>query len=72
MKIELDDRELAHMLASLRYVQSRNDPDVFGYRRKFEDMEHFQDCKPLTDAEVDELCEKLNTVGGNSEQENSP
>lgn len=61
MNVELDDRELAHMLASLRYVQARNDPDVW---RKFEDMEHFQDCKPLTDAEVDALCEKLNVGGG--------
>lgn len=48
--MNLSDRELATVLASLRYFQD-NEPDWFP---------HFTDVTPLTSDEIDSLCERLN------------
>ena len=50
--MELSERETAHILAALRYAQ-RPGNDLSG-------MEHFAEVKPLSEAEVDALAEKLN------------
>lgn len=57
MKIELDDRELSHILAVLRYAQGAGSGMLGSVFRR---MPHFHDHSPLTDCEVDMLCEKLN------------
>lgn len=53
--MQLSDRELATVLASLRYWQD----EMARYDQST--LEHFQDVTPLTVAEIDELCERLNT-----------
>ena len=59
MRIELSDRDIAQLLAALRNWQT----DSLN-----EDLEdafqgHFEDHPPLTDDEIDELCERLNFGG---------
>ena len=49
---KLTYRELSTILAALRLFQSERD---WG-----RDLPHFDDCTPLDDAEIDELCERLN------------
>ena len=59
MQIELSDRDIAQLLAALRNWQtdSLNEDlaDAFSG--------HFEDHEPLTDDEIDELCERLNFGG---------
>jgi hypothetical protein len=50
-------QELATVLAALRHFQRNTLED---YRAK-NYPEHFSDIEPLKDAEIDELCERLNT-----------
>jgi len=57
MAVKLSDRELATILAALRYWQEEMSlhPDVGDF------SEHFTDeITPATPGEIDELCEKLN------------
>lgn len=59
MAISLTTRELATVLAALRYwqrnVEDNDDGPIDG--------EHFDEATtPLTAAEIDELCERLNGV----------
>jgi hypothetical protein len=49
----LSDRELATVLAALRLAQQD--------RAGLESMPHFEDVEPLSNEEIDELCERLNT-----------
>jgi hypothetical protein len=54
MTIRLNERELATVLAPLRYWQqhlAENDNPI---------SEHFADQTPLTVEEIDDLCERLN------------
>ena len=54
MPIQLSDRELATVLAALRYWQqdlAENDGPI---------SEHFDEHTPLTVEEIDDLCERLN------------
>ncbi len=50
----MTERELAYVLAALRSMQA-DPPDYFNR------MLHFKGIDPLTYAEVDALCERLNT-----------
>jgi len=43
-------QEIAHVLAALRFSQGKD----------LQHMPQFEDVKPLTDKEVDQLCEQLN------------
>lgn len=56
MQVELSPREVAHLLAALRNWQtdSLNEdlPEAFAG--------HFEDHEPLTDDEIEDLCERLN------------
>ena len=51
--MKLTTKELATILAGLRLAQSN--------REKLKSMDHFVDVKPLSDKQIDKLCEKLNT-----------
>jgi len=55
LSIRLSDRELATVLAALRYFQqdlaTNDDPPI---------SEHFEEVTPLTPDEIDDLCEKIN------------
>lgn len=57
--MKLTDRELATVLAALRYWQQdlAENPDG-------PISEHFESHSPLTSDEIDALCERLNTKGG--------
>lgn len=53
--VELNSRELATVLAALRTAQED--------RPIFEQMPHFEDDElPLSDDEIDDLCERINTA----------
>ena len=52
----LTSRELATVLAALRYWQR----DLESADEIIDGGEHFADQLPLTAAEIDELCERLN------------
>lgn len=56
-KLVLTDRQLATVLAALRYWQQDmiEDPDTEII------SPHFEDHEPLTAGEIDDLCEELNT-----------
>jgi len=58
MTAHLSDQELATVLAALRYWQQ----DLANHENEGPiDDEHFSDeVSPLTVAEIDELCERLN------------
>ena len=60
MRIDLNDRDIAQLLAALRNWQtdSLNEDleDAFGG--------HFEDHAPLDDDEIDALCERLNFAKG--------
>ena len=62
--IALDDRELATVLAGLRYWQKMVPEAKSGfsshYMRRAVFPEHFRDVEPLLDAEIDALCERIN------------
>ncbi len=58
---KFDYREVCTVLAALRVFQAHqltdyvpNDPGT-----RIKDMEHFEDCEPLTDEEIDALCERI-------------
>ena len=51
--MKMTERQLAHVLAALRFCQSKD----------LSHMWHFDETTPLTDAEVDDLCEAINCGG---------
>ena len=59
----LSGSELATVLASLRWFQKEypDGGDGHGFEKKHWCPEYFQEYPPLTDTEIDELCERLNT-----------
>jgi hypothetical protein len=56
--LKLNYAELSTTLAALRLFQNvrRHDGDL-----AVEQMEHFDEVDPLTDDQIDSLCERLNT-----------
>jgi hypothetical protein len=54
-EMKLNDRELATVLAALRYWRANVD------ECDREDYDWFANDKPLDDEEIDELCERINT-----------
>jgi hypothetical protein len=58
MMNKLTDRELATVLAALRLFQRQRG----GFNRP-EWGEHFVEVRPLTDRQIDALCERLNCGG---------
>ena len=60
MQVQLSDRDLAQLLAALRNWQtdSLNEDLVEAFAG------HFEDHEPLSDDEIDVLCERLNFSGG--------
>ena len=57
--MNLSDRELATVLAALRYWQ-----DVMYPYGAAAYPEHFEETEPLTAREIDDLCERLNAERG--------
>jgi len=59
MQVELTDREIATLLASLRNWQ------IDGLNEDLADAfcGHFEEHAPLSDDEIDELCERINFAG---------
>jgi hypothetical protein len=57
MQIELSPREVANILAALRnwQVDALNEDLVDAFAG------HFEEHKPLSDEEIDALCERLNS-----------
>lgn len=53
MNVKLSKRELATVLAALRTFQKEEE----AYRNA---MPHFEDVKPITNEEIDTLCERIN------------
>jgi len=53
--MNLSSKETATVLAALRTAQSN--------REEFESMPHFEETTPLTNEEIDTLCEDLNCGG---------
>lgn len=60
MQVELSARELALIMAALRnwQIDTLNEDLVEAYAG------HFEDHEPLTDDEIEQLCERLNFAGG--------
>jgi hypothetical protein len=60
MQIELSERERAQLLAALRNWQtdSLNEDLIEAFAG------HFEDHEPLSDDEIETLCERLNFAGG--------
>jgi hypothetical protein len=58
----LTNRELATVLAALRFWQSRTDPKSISYYGDAERLSplHFEDEDPLDAEEIGTLCERLN------------
>ncbi len=56
MKVELSDREIAQLLAALRNWQT----DALNEDLAEAFAGHFEEHEPLTDDEIDALCERLN------------
>jgi hypothetical protein len=54
--VSLDSAELATVLAALRYWQQ--DLEANGAEPVI--SEHFEDVKPLTPDQIDDLCERIN------------
>ena len=57
MKDRLTSRELATVLAALRFWQSDTN-----MQQRYSDTVANDGCSPLNDSEIDALCEKLNTT----------
>ena len=57
-----NERELATVLAALRYWQNdlRDDPEMF---RSLSGSGHFTVVEPLTCEQIDTFCERLNAIG---------
>jgi hypothetical protein len=53
----MNERELATVLAALRYWQ---DKLINGHNVVVLMLPHFETCTPLTIDEIDDLCERLN------------
>ena len=60
MKLELTEREIAQVLAALRNWQV----DALNEDMVEEFAGHFEDHEPLTDDEIESLCERLNFADG--------
>jgi hypothetical protein len=60
MQVELSARELAQVLAALRNWQT----DALNEDLAEAFAGHFEEHEPLTDDEIDELCERLNLADG--------
>ncbi len=58
MKVEMTYGELSTILAALRHVQGMDQEE----REAFGGMDHFVDVDPLTNEEIDGLCEHLNSM----------
>ncbi len=60
MQVELSHREIAQVLAALRNWQTDalNEDLVDAFAR------HFEDHAPLSDEEIDDLCERINFADG--------
>jgi hypothetical protein len=58
----MNDRELATVLAALRYWQT--DLEQYGTDDLIDAAGHFAEHTPLTPDEIDELCERLNAGKG--------
>lgn len=56
--MKVSERELATILAALRLFQSNYDSENSEYQEIF--SLHFEDYTPLTNQEIDSLCERLN------------
>ena len=56
MQIELNDREIAQVLAALRNWQL----DDLGEDLTEAFAGHFEDHEPLSNEEIDDLCERIN------------
>ena len=56
MQVELSDRDIAQLLAALRNwqldIEEQDLVEAFSG--------HFEDYEPLSDEEIDDLCERLN------------
>ena len=59
MQIEVADREIAQLLAALRNWQT----DALNEDLAEAFATHFEDYEPLSDEEIDSLCERLNFAG---------
>lgn len=57
----MTDRELATVLAALRYWQYESTEYQRTYGAHFTDENDEPRWAPMTDAEIDALCERLNT-----------
>jgi hypothetical protein len=55
--VQLSERELATVLAALRYWQEEMSP----HDNAASCSEHFGEVEPLTADEIDDFCERLNT-----------
>jgi len=56
--MQLNERELATVLAALRLFQRIQDALFLG------GMDHFADCEPLPNDDIDDLCERINCGDG--------
>ena len=56
MKVELSDRDIAQVLAALRNWQI----DALNEDMAEEFAGHFEGHSPMTDEEIDDLCERIN------------
>jgi hypothetical protein len=54
--MELTNKETATVLAALRYWQD----ETRDYPELMDDFDHFEDIEPLTDQEINDLCERIN------------
>jgi hypothetical protein len=59
MQVELSPRDVAQLLAALRNWQT----DSLNEDLAESFAGHFEDHEPLTDDEIDDLCERLNFSG---------
>jgi predicted transcriptional regulator len=59
MQVELSDRDIAQLLAALRNWQT----DALNEDLADAFAGHFEDHEPLSDDEIDALCERLNFAG---------
>ena len=61
--MNLNEREVATVLAALRYWKERTYFSDRRYHTRFDDdFPHFNDTNtPLNDDEIDDMCERINT-----------
>ncbi len=62
----LSARELATMLAALRHWQQKLERGGLAFADGFQ---HFADAEPLSVAEIDNLCDRLNDIDARSDSE---